>query len=294
MNGTTESYTIGVLGAGAMGGAIARRLLGLGRSVLVCDADTSISKALAEEGALIGDVKAVAKSELVVISLPSMREIGQILPTLVGAAAAETLVVNVSTIAPSEAMAIDQTLQEAGIEYLDAPVARSTADALEGRLIVLAGGRPEVLRRAEPLLKDIAETTVVCGDVGAGTTMKLINNLCNQTILFATAEAFVFGEATGLPRELVNSVLCMTNADNGHLRRTFPAKVFAGDYAPGFPLRLSHKDLTLAVAAANAAGVPVLVSAAAVQAAALGVALGAGNLDSSAYHQVLSRVVSNG
>lgn len=83
-------------------------------------------------------------------------------------------------------------------------------------------------------------------------------------------------------------MLTHTNADNGHLRKTIPPRVFGDDYEGGFKLSLAYKDIALAVSVANRLGAPLPASGASLQAAALAMAGGQANADSSAYFRWLS------
>lgn len=232
-------------------------------------------------------VAELAGCSTVLLCLPTVDEISQTLANLAPELAAGSTVVSLSTVTPDQARRLARQCADHDCRFVDAPVARSTVEARQGQLIIMLGAPDREPMVPDSVLWDLAEEIFYCGDVGAGSAMKLVNNLCNQAILFVTEEAFLFGEAVRLPRELIFEVLSSTNANNGHLQRTVQQKVFTGDFAPGFPARLSHKDLNLAAQSAYRAHVPIPVSAAALQATSMCVAAGHGDDDSSVYHRVL-------
>ena len=108
---------------------------------------------------------------------------------------------------------------------------------------------------ALPLLDCMGSDFFHCGDLGAGQSMKLLNNLLAQTIGSASAEAMVLGTKAGLTLDLMTRVLSTTMAWNKQLEVNMPKKPLKGDFTPGFMLKLAHKDCRLALQMAHSLGV---------------------------------------
>ena len=128
----------------------------------------------------------------------------------------------------------------------------------------------------------MGSTIYHCGPAGAGTRTKLVNNFLAVSSCQMNAEALALSQRFGLELGRTLEVLYGTTAFNGQLKIAWPAKVLAGDVAPGFTIDLAHKDLTLVVEAANAARVPMPMAAAAREAFSAARAAGYGGQDFSA------------
>jgi 4-hydroxybutyrate dehydrogenase/sulfolactaldehyde 3-reductase len=149
---------------------------------------------------------------------------------------------------------------------VDAPVGRSSQHAVEGKLLIMAGGAQADVDRARPVLERLGDTIVHCGPVGSGARMKLVNNMMSITLNVTAAEALMLAQASGLDPELARKVMLGTPAGQGHMATTYPAKVLRNDLTPGFMVDLAHKDLGLALDLASQLRLPVPTATAARQA----------------------------
>ena len=141
--------------------------------------------------------------------------------------------------------------------------------------------------RVKPYLDAMGTTIHHCGGVGTGMRTKLVNNYLAIISCQLNAEALALSQRFGLALEKTLDVIHGTTATNGQLKIAWPAKVLAGDTAPGFTIDLAHKDLTLIVEAANKASVPVPVAAAAREAFTTARGRGYGARDFSSVVDVL-------
>ena len=130
---------------------------------------------------------------------------------------------------------------------MDAPVGRTSRNAEQGTLLIMAGGSPGDIERARPVLECMGDSVIHCGPRGTGMRAKMINNYLSIVSNVAVAETLTAAERAGLRRETVLEVLLSTAAGQGHLSTTYPAQVLAGDLEPGFMVDLAHKDLGLAL-----------------------------------------------
>jgi 3-hydroxyisobutyrate dehydrogenase-like beta-hydroxyacid dehydrogenase/SAM-dependent methyltransferase len=206
---------------------------------------------------------AVADAALVCLCLSDDAAVRAVLLEQEGAAisalAPGSLVIDFSTIAPATSEALAVRLAEHGVAYLDAPVTGGTEGARAGTLSVLVGGTGVDLERARPLLAAVGGRISHFGPVGAGQRAKAVNQVLVAGSYAAVAEALALGSRLGLPMADVVAALREGAADSWALRHRADT-MLAGAFPLGFRLALHHKDLTIALEAAAAAGLPLPVT----------------------------------
>jgi 4-hydroxybutyrate dehydrogenase / sulfolactaldehyde 3-reductase len=193
----------------------------------------------------------------------------------------------VSTIDPRVTDRLAADGAERGIGFVDAPVGRLASHAERGESLFMVGADAASLARIKPMLDAMGTTVHHCGDPGTGMRTKLVNNYLAIISCQLNAEALALSQRFGLSLEKTLDVIHGTTATNGQLKIAWPAKVLAGDTAPGFTIDLAHKDLTLIVEAGNHARVPMPVAAAAREAFSTARGRGCGGQDFSAMVDVL-------
>jgi 3-hydroxyisobutyrate dehydrogenase-like beta-hydroxyacid dehydrogenase len=160
-----------------------------------------------------------------------------------------------STIDPATTRKVAQAVQAKGASMIDSPVGKTADHAVAGTLTLMVGGDPAVIARARPVLDCMGTDFFHCGELGAGQTMKLLNNLLAAAVGSASVEALVAGTKAGLELDLMMSVLKTTMAWNNQLAISMPKRSLAGDFQPGFMMKLAHKDCRLALQMVDALGV---------------------------------------
>jgi 3-hydroxyisobutyrate dehydrogenase-like beta-hydroxyacid dehydrogenase len=155
-----------------------------------------------------------------------------------------TIVLEMSTISPETARQVYRLGARGGIDVLDVAISGSTPAAEQGLLTLLAGGDPELFAAAEPIFRAVAKQFFLMGSASSGAAMKLVVNTLLGVGMQAIAEAVVFGEKSGLDREVLLDVLSQTAVvAPAHLGKLARAALY--DYSPQFPLRLMNKDFQL-------------------------------------------------
>lgn len=281
-----EMDTIGFIGLGRMGRAMAANLLAKGFALTVLDIDPRPVRELAERGAKVGSsVAQIARDcTLVITMLPTAVEVEQVAlgPDGVFANAARgSLLMDMSTIDPLATDRLQAAALARGLSVVDAPVGRLAEHADRGESLFMVGASDADLARVRPLLDAMGTTVHHCGGVGTGGRTKLVNNFVAVTLTQVNAEALALSQRFGLDIARTLAVLLGTSANNGQLRMNFPSKVLAGDTTPGFTIDLAHKDLALVLGAAHAARVPMPVAAAVFESFSLARAGGYGGIDFS-------------
>ena len=161
-----------------------------------------------------------------------------------------SLVIDCSTISPSTAKAMAQRLAKRDIAYVDAPVTGGTEGAKAGTLTVLCGGENKPLEQARPLLEVIGGSIHHFGPVGSGQQVKAVNQVLVAGSYAAVSEAITLGQHLQLPMEQVVAALIGGAAGSWALQHR-SAAMLTDQYPLGFKLALHHKDLKIALAAAE-------------------------------------------
>jgi 3-hydroxyisobutyrate dehydrogenase/2-hydroxy-3-oxopropionate reductase len=252
---SVEQPGVAVVGAGAMGGRIARRLLESGVEVVVWNRSRDKLQPLEELGATAAGTPAEAtrRAEVVITMVAdpaALRAVTQGPDGIAAAAADGHTLIEMSTVGPAAVHELAGRLP-AGVGLLDAPVLGSLSEVESGTLSIFAGGDRELFERRRGLLELLGSLQYV-GPTGSGAAAKLVANSTLFGVLGALGEALALADRLGLAREAAFSVLAATPLAAQAERRR-PA-VESGDYPPRFALSLAHKDAGLVVEAAREAG----------------------------------------
>jgi 4-hydroxybutyrate dehydrogenase/sulfolactaldehyde 3-reductase len=253
--------TVAFIGLGTMGMPMAANLARAGYPVLGVDANPALQSAAEGRGIVwSGDLAAaVATADFVITMLPSGAIVRSTACGPDGIAAhlrPSALYIDMSTIAPADTDAVAQHFHSRSLQMVDAPVARSSKEAEEGKLLIMAGGSADDIERVQPLFGLLADSVIHCGPVGHGIRMKLVNNYMSLTINVVTAQALALAQRVGIELDLAYRVMSQTVAGKGHLTTTYPVKAFKGDLEPGFMIDLARKDIGLILDMAAGTDVP--------------------------------------
>lgn len=291
-----QNEKIGFIGLGAMGRGMAGNCVKKGFDLTVCDINPEPVAALAKLGAkAAGSPADVAKASSIVITvLPTGREVDSVLLGAGGVLDSMpkgSLVMDLSTIDPETTDKLHAEGKRRGIRTVDAPIGRLAWHAERGESLFMVGAEPEDFQRVKPLLDAMGTTVHHCGAGGTGTRTKLVNNYLAIILCQLNAEALALSQRFGLDLAKTLEVVHGTTATNGQLKINWPNKVLAGDVTPGFTIDLAHKDLSLIMAAANAARVPLPVAAAAREMFSTARARGYGAQDFSAMGDLMCDLI---
>lgn len=246
---------IGWIGTGIMGAPMARRLIGGGNRVRVFNRSAEKARALAADGAtLAGDAAAcVAGAEFVFIMVPDTPDVEATVAKVETVLKPGQIVIDMSTVAPAAERAIAARLKAKGVEYLDAPVSGGDVGARDGTLAIMVGGDAAAFARARPLFELMGKRITHMGASGAGQMTKLANQIAVALALEAAAEAIKLAQGGGLDASRVVEAIGAGAAGSWQLSNLGP-KIIAGDYRPGFFIKLIRKDLRLVAEAARESG----------------------------------------
>jgi putative dehydrogenase len=192
--------TVGIVGLGIMGGAMARNLVAGGWRVIGFDIERARCAELAPDGIEIADsIAAVAReAQSVITSLPSPQAVALAAREIAAAGLDRHVVIEASTLALDDKLAFESTLREAGHVALDSPLSGTGAQAKTKDLVVYASGDTAAIEAQRPLFAGFARATHDVGVFGNGTRMKLVaQNLGAPTPLFCATEP-IYAAAMGL------------------------------------------------------------------------------------------------
>ena len=257
---------VGFIGLGLMGRPMAANLLKAGFEVTVWNRTASRADELVAQGAkLAASPRAVASASEVVITIVSdPAALESVLWGESGVFAGlqrGSVLIESSTVSPALERRAAAAAAEQGSEFLEAPVTGGTWGAEKGELVFMVGGEAATLKRVEPVLGAMGKKWFHLGPHGAGQTVKLAMNLLLVLEVEAFAEALALVTRAGLSGEKLFEVMQTSMGRSGLLDIKGPM-MLKGEYKPSFPLRLMHKDMSLALDLANQLGVPLPSAAA--------------------------------
>ncbi|MEM6665419.1 MAG: NAD(P)-dependent oxidoreductase [Pseudomonadota bacterium] len=274
---------IGFIGLGLMGFAMCQRLLDLGYplTVMANRSRERVDKAIARGASEVATAREVAaNSDIVMICVDTSASVEGRMRGADGVIAgirADGIVIDFGTSLPASTKALGAELATAGGHYLDAPLGRTPAHALDGLLNIMCSGEEAVYARAEPVLKDLGENVFHLGTLGTGHTIKLINNFFGMTVANSMAEAFAMCDHANVDRQKLYDVMSAGPLHSGMMDFV---KGFAVDGDPAklaFSVRNARKDVGYYAAMAESLGLESVMVSGARQALGLSLAKGRGD-----------------
>jgi 3-hydroxyisobutyrate dehydrogenase len=263
---------IGVAGLGAMGAAIAARLIELGHTVTVWNRTPEKAKPLGEAGAKVvgSPAEVAAASDAVITILTDGKAIDDVYNGPNGLLSGEVkgkLFIEMSTVAPKVETALAPKVRGKGATMVECPVGGSTAPARQGKLLGLMGAEPADAARAKPILDQLCRKVEHCGPIGAGAAMKLAINLPLMVAWQAYGEAFAIARSVGWsPRRLLDLFVESNGANKAlAMRADMIVTMFEGkDPGPTtFSIANGVKDLRTMIETGEALGADMIATKAA-------------------------------
>ncbi len=260
----------GVIGLGAMGGGMAASLRRAGHPVQVFDLRAEVAAAFARDGgtACASLAELGAACDVVVSVVVNAAQTEAVLFGPGGCAAAMrpgSVFVMCSTVDPNWSMALEKRLNDLGLLYIDAPISGGAAKAASGEMTMMTSGAPAAYARADALLNAMAARVYKLGDTaGAGSKVKIINQLLAGVHIAAAAEAMALGLREGVDPAALYEVITHS-AGNSWMFENRMAHVLAADYTPLSAVDIFVKDLGIVLDMARASKFPLPLSSTAHQ-----------------------------
>lgn len=254
---------VGFIGLGVMGQKMATNVVKAGFDLTVYDVVKENVEKLEALGAKSGSSAADVASncDIVLTSLPNSAIVEAVILGKNGVlegAKAGTTIVDLSSITPKSIRKIHKIASEKGVEVMDAPVSGGASGAEKGTLTIMVGGSKEAIEKANPVLSAIGKKINHVGEVGAGDTVKAVNNLLLGINMVATAEALVLGKKAGLDADIMYDIISKSSGSSYALTAKYDNYISKGNFEPGFMVDLMYKDLQLAIDTAKDLKVPLI------------------------------------
>lgn len=256
---------IGLIGLGIMGRPMAKNMLKAGYDLTVSDLNKAAVDEVVAAGAKTASNKEIGEiCDVVMTMLPNSPHVKSVMLTpetgVVNYMKAGQVFIDMSSINPVASKEIAAALAGKGVEMLDAPVSGGEPKAIDGTLSFMVGGKLEIFERYKPLLETMGASVVRCGEVGAGNTTKLANQIIVACNIQAVAEAFTLAQKAGVDPELVFQAIKGGLAGSTVMNAKGPM-MMEGNDKPGFKIDLHIKDLNNALDCAHTVGAPVPMTA---------------------------------
>ena len=273
---------IGFIGAsGLMGHGMAKNLIGKGHTltITVNRNRDRVADLVAAGAKIVGTHAEVARaSDVVFLCVTGSPQVEAVVAGpggLLEGAAKGLLIADTSTSEPDSTARMREACAAKGVDYVDAPLARTPVEAEAGKLNVMVGATPEQFAKLQPLLKCFAENVFHVGGPGAGHIIKLLNNFVAQAICNATAEAFAVGQRAGVDLKQFVALVSAGLVNSGLFQ--IMSKTLDGQLdGMKFELNNARKDVRYYTHLAENLGVPSVVGEAVHQSLVLACALGHG------------------
>ena len=252
---------IGFIGLGIMGRPMCKNLLKGGYEVVIIDRNPEVTAELKAEGAVSAATpKAVAEqTDIIITMLPNSPQVKEVVlgeNGIIEGVKPGSVVIDMSSIAPLVSKEIAAALVEKGAEMLDAPVSGGEPKAIDGSLSVMVGGKKEVFDKCYDIMMTMSGSVVLTGDIGAGNTTKLANQIIVALNIAAMSEALVLASKAGVEPDLVYQAIRGGLAGSTVLDAKAPL-VMDRKFDPGFRINLHIKDLANVLETSHEIGVPL-------------------------------------
>ena len=256
---------IGFIGLGIMGKPMAKNLLKAGYTDLLVNnrsqAPVRELEAAGAKGATQQEIG--AQCDVVITMLPNSPQVKEVMLGANGVAShmkPGAVFIDCSSINPVASKEIATALAEKNVEMLDAPVSGGEPKAIDGTLSFMVGGKQEVFDKYKELLSAMGSSVVRCGEVGAGNTTKLANQIIVACNIQALAEALTLAQKAGVEPNAVFAAIKGGLAGSTVMNAKAPMMIEGND-TPGFKIDLHIKDLNNVLDCAHAVGAPVPMTA---------------------------------
>jgi len=253
--------TVGFIGLGIMGKPMSKNLIKAGYPLVVHDKNREPVRELVALGAgeAFSSREVAEKCQVVITMLPNspdVREAALGKDGIIEGVRPGLIYIDMSSIAPQAAQEVAAQMAKQGVQMLDAPVSGGEPGAVAGTLAIMVGGDEKTFRQVLPILQNMGKSVELVGDIGAGNTTKLANQIMVAVNIAALSEALVLGTKAGVDPEKIFNAVRGGLAGSNCLNAKAPL-IMERKFDPGFRIRLHIKDLANALETGHSVGVPL-------------------------------------
>lgn len=284
---------VGFIGVGVMGRPMAGHLIAGGHSLKIFDLVADFPELVAMGARKVMSCKEAAEgSEVVIMMVPDTPDVSDALFSENGICAGlkpGQIVVDMSSISPLDTRSFAKRIMQFGCDYLDAPVSGGEIGAKEASLTIMVGGNKNSFAKVKPLFELMGKNITLVGDVGAGQTTKVANQIIVALTIEAVAEALLFASKAGANPAKVRDAL-MGGFASSRILEVHGQRMISRSFEPGFRIELHQKDLNLALTAARSLNLSLPNTASTQQLFSAAAAFGGARWDHSGLIRVLERM----
>lgn len=259
------SSSLGFVGLGNMGAALAIRLIDAGHNLVVFDVRKEAMEPFRARGAkaAASPSEVAALADIVLVCLPTpetVREVALGKDGLVNGSRMK-IYIDLSTSGPETAVLVATEFRQRGIAAVDSPISGGVIGARKGTLALMVACEQELFKKLLPVFQNLGKNVFYVGNrPGMGQMLKLINNLLSVTASIVTAEAMVLGVKAGLDPETMLNVINVSSGRNSSTEVKFPNFVLPRTFDSGSVINLMHKDVAMCLKEAEALQVPMWIA----------------------------------
>jgi 3-hydroxyisobutyrate dehydrogenase-like beta-hydroxyacid dehydrogenase len=257
---------IGVVGTGRMGNPISMNLLKAGFKLIVMDVNREAFRNLIAMGAEAAEspLEVGQRAELIITSLPKNEIVQEVIAGpqgILAGAKAGAIVIDMSTTSPMTTRAIGKEATKRGVDFLDAPVSGMVKGAREGTLNIMVGGERTVFEKVRFVLEKIGKGIFYVGELGAGQSLKLVNNLISNLNRLTMMEGLVLGVKAGIDPKMMVEVLGVSSG-NSFVFQYYTPEILRGNFESqgSSSVNLACKTLKLISEFADELDVPLFLT----------------------------------
>lgn len=251
---------IGFIGLGIMGKPMAKNLIKNGCDLMVADlVKDAVDNVVAAGATASTNAEIAANCDVIFISLPNGSIVKSVLFAQGGVAdnaKPGTVIVDTSSVTPTESKYCAEKLAEKGVGFVDAPVSGGEPKAIDGTLAFMCGGKQEDYDKAYPYIMKMAASSLLVGPSGSGSVTKLANQSIVNLTIAAVGEAFVLAAKAGADPEKVFEAIRGGLAGSAVLEAKIPM-ILDRNFVPGGKISINHKDIKNVLATAHDIDVPM-------------------------------------
>lgn len=256
--------TIGFIGLGIMGKPMARHLIEAGYNTYLYDLNRDTVNELAEKGGVpCLSIQEVAKNaDIIITMLPNAKIVEEVLfgdDGVCSQAKPDTIIIDMSSVSPEDAKSFSERVKQYQLHVLDAPVSGGEPMAIAGKLAIMVGGDEAVFTKVLPILQTMGEKIIYVGGNGAGSTVKLANQIIVNVNIAALSEAVVLASKSGIDLNKMFEAIRGGLAGSAVMEAKMP-KIINRDFEPGGRIDINFKDLNNVLSSAGKVGVPLPVT----------------------------------
>jgi len=253
--------SLGFIGLGQMGNPMVANIAKAGFEPLCFDSAGTIERTPHGAKPATSLAHMTSQADTIFLSLPNGAIVQSVVEQIIASPDRRTsLIIDLSTTGPKAASTAAHTLNQAGIDFVDAPVSGGRAGAIAATITLIWAGSKAHLDRHSAIIDAFCGNPFHVGEKpGQGQALKLLNNFLSATAMAATSEAILFGLSHGLDMKTMLDVVNVSTGQNTASRDKFPQRILTGTYDAGFFAEHLNKDVQLYIEEVHQATTPSAV-----------------------------------